>query len=272
MASFYKELKKIREGANITLAEIQNRTKIDIRFLEAFENGQFDLLPHTYIRLFFRAYVTEIGGDATQALSDLEHHINGDIAKSKKAKQAEVQDIGEDEGTLSESFKPKSPVLKRSNILKAAVLVIFWVFALFIIRRITLESDGTAMTQSGQHIITDHVVTDQELLTDYVVLNSMETTHNAQPPFSLRISGKRIVSYTVKVDTGASETVTMPGGDSRSFIFNSDFSLLLNHSQGVSVFLNGNPLKDFTAQNDPVRVEIVGTPPVIRYQYYTPFQ
>ncbi len=271
MAAFYKDLKKLRENSNIQLEEIQNRTKINIRFLEAFENGQFDVLPHTYVRLFFRAYVTEIGGDPDQALSDLEHFINGNINKPSKTKSQE-KSADTESGELSASFKPKSPALKRSNLIKAGILIVFWIFALLIIRKITLEGDGTAISQSGQRIIADHVVTENELLTEYVVYNSMETTHDAVPPFSVRIAGKHVVSYQVTVDTSAAESITMPGGDSRSFIFSTRLALLLNHSRGLTVYLNGNPLKDFVGQDYPVRVVITGNPPIIQYKYYTPFQ
>ncbi|NOZ75818.1 MAG: helix-turn-helix domain-containing protein [FCB group bacterium] len=270
MAAFYKELKKLRENSNIQLEEIQNRTKINIRFLEAFENGQFDILPHTYVRLFFRAYVTEIGGDPVQGLSDLEHFINRDPASS----QTVPTPTGDESpgGDLSAAFKPKSPMMKRSNLIKAGIMIVFWVFALLIIRRITLNSDGTATTVQGQRIITDHLITENELLTDYVVFNSMELTHDATPPFSLRISGKNIVSYKVNVDSSEPQSITMPGGDTKSFLFSSQVALLLNHSRGVAVFLNGNPLKNFISQDYPVRILITGAPPLIQYKYYTPFQ
>ncbi|NOZ04158.1 MAG: helix-turn-helix domain-containing protein, partial [FCB group bacterium] len=52
MEPFYTELKNLRERQNIELAEIQNRTKINQKFLAAIENGQFDVLPLPYIRLF----------------------------------------------------------------------------------------------------------------------------------------------------------------------------------------------------------------------------
>ncbi|MFQ6614820.1 MAG: helix-turn-helix domain-containing protein [Fidelibacterota bacterium] len=270
MAAFYKELKKLRESSNIQLEEIQNRTKINIRFLEAFENGQFDLLPHTYVRLFFRAYVTEIGGDPVQGLSDLEHFINGESAPSPLVKELEGGEIPA--GDMSASFKPKSPVMKRSNLIKAGIMIVFWVFALLIIRRITLNNDGTATTVQGQRIITDHLITENELLTDYVVFNSIELTHDAVPPFSLRIAGKNLVSYKVDVDSLDSQSITMAGGDTKSFIFTTRVALLLNHSRGVTVFLNGNPLKNFLAQDYPVRIMISGDPPRIQYKYYRPVQ
>ena len=72
MSEFYTELKELRESQNIDLDEIHSRTKINMEYLLALENGQFDILPLPYVRLFLRAYVTEIGGNADEALQQLD--------------------------------------------------------------------------------------------------------------------------------------------------------------------------------------------------------
>ena len=72
MSEFYTELKELRESQNIDLEEIHSRTKINMEYLTAIENGQFDVLPLPYVRLFMRAYVTEIGGEADEALHQLD--------------------------------------------------------------------------------------------------------------------------------------------------------------------------------------------------------
>ncbi len=61
MAQFYKELKELRESQEISLEEIQDRTKINFKYLEAIEQGDFKILPVPYLRLFLRAYAEEIG-------------------------------------------------------------------------------------------------------------------------------------------------------------------------------------------------------------------
>ena len=72
MSDFYKILKDTRIQRGIELEEIQTRTKINIKFLIALENGEFDLLPKPYIRLFFRAYSTEIGLNPEKLLNQFE--------------------------------------------------------------------------------------------------------------------------------------------------------------------------------------------------------
>ena len=75
MAQFYKELKEIRVSKEISLQDLQDKTKINIRYLEAIESGNFEVLPTPYLRLFIRAYALEIGGDAERALEQLDSFI-----------------------------------------------------------------------------------------------------------------------------------------------------------------------------------------------------
>ena len=41
MAQFYKELKKLRTSRGISLEEISDRTKINIKYIKAIEAGDF---------------------------------------------------------------------------------------------------------------------------------------------------------------------------------------------------------------------------------------
>ena len=49
---FYEKLKKERTTKKISLKEISEYTKINMSYLESLENGDFDVLPSVYSRLF----------------------------------------------------------------------------------------------------------------------------------------------------------------------------------------------------------------------------
>ena len=61
--SFYSALKLHRESQKIEIAEICEFTKINKKYIDAIENGDFDVLPSVYMRLFIRAYTNFIGSD-----------------------------------------------------------------------------------------------------------------------------------------------------------------------------------------------------------------
>ena len=56
LTDFGSALKKNREAKKITLNEISAFTKIDECFLESFEQGNFEVVPLVYARLFLREY------------------------------------------------------------------------------------------------------------------------------------------------------------------------------------------------------------------------
>ena len=77
--SFFTELKNHRLKQAIKLEEISDFTKINIKYLEAIENGDFDILPVIYMRLFLRSYSNYIGTDSKKALKDFESYSNFSI-------------------------------------------------------------------------------------------------------------------------------------------------------------------------------------------------
>ena len=68
---FYHQLKQLRVAQGIELADISARTRIETRFLEAMEEGDFTILPMTYVRLFLRSYCEFVGSDFEETVRQL---------------------------------------------------------------------------------------------------------------------------------------------------------------------------------------------------------
>lgn len=66
------ELRESRERKGITLEAIYAATRINSYFLKGIERGDFDFLPRTYVRLFLRAYATQVGMDPQYVLDRYE--------------------------------------------------------------------------------------------------------------------------------------------------------------------------------------------------------
>ena len=73
---FYSHYKKIRRERKISLEDISRRTKIDVKYLKFLESGKFVEIPGIYTKLFFKAYINEIGCDIDEALDSLENFLN----------------------------------------------------------------------------------------------------------------------------------------------------------------------------------------------------
>ena len=81
MASFGETLKRERELREISLRQIAEATKINIRYLEALEENRFDALPGgLFNKGFIRAYSTFIGVDGEAMVNSYLQQIGPQIA------------------------------------------------------------------------------------------------------------------------------------------------------------------------------------------------
>ncbi|MDP2209840.1 MAG: DUF4115 domain-containing protein [Bacteroidota bacterium] len=56
-----EELKNARISQEISLEDISAATRINVKFLQAIEEGQFSILPQAYVRAFIREYAAQVG-------------------------------------------------------------------------------------------------------------------------------------------------------------------------------------------------------------------
>lgn len=63
MIEFGSALKQAREKAGITLEELFEKTRINLKHLRAIESGDFPSVPQTYVRAFIREYARIVGLD-----------------------------------------------------------------------------------------------------------------------------------------------------------------------------------------------------------------
>ena len=101
MAQFYKELKDLRISKEISLEDLESKTKINVKYLNAIEQGDFDILPTPYLRLFIRAYAVEIGGDAERALEQLDSFVGNNRSTTATS---QIKNTDKDENKINENF------------------------------------------------------------------------------------------------------------------------------------------------------------------------
>ncbi|MEQ6389752.1 helix-turn-helix domain-containing protein [Bacillaceae bacterium S4-13-58] len=70
------KLKEAREAKGLTLEDIQEKTKIQKRYLQAIEKGDFSVMPgQFYTRAFIRQYAEVVDLDPTEVLDDYKSEI-----------------------------------------------------------------------------------------------------------------------------------------------------------------------------------------------------
>ena len=276
MAPFYEELKSLREKQGIDLEEIHNRTKINLESLQAIESGQFDILPTPYIRLFIKAYAIEIGGDTNETLNQLEHHLNlmGRESSLESKRKRTRRSSGPSPESDQKHLPPKPSRSLRSTLTKILPIVIIWFFALIIFHKIYQVPENTDF--SKQNIVNGtNYISEEKLLSDYKLEKSDEKAISTisteiTSPFSLKIIPSQSVECLVKEDTLPSQNFVKKSGEVSTFLIERRLDILLNHTLGIKVTLNGEPLDDIASQPYPLRITLLSDPPILGTKYYIP--
>ncbi len=69
---FADELRQQRENSGLTLQQMATKTRIDLKFLEAIDQGNFSFLPDLYVKAFVKQYAKTIGLDENITLKKFE--------------------------------------------------------------------------------------------------------------------------------------------------------------------------------------------------------
>jgi cytoskeletal protein RodZ len=72
-----EELKAARIRAGLTLQQLANKTRIDIKFLEYIEDGNFSFLPELYVKAFLKDYAKFVGIDEKLLFKKYEAYKQG---------------------------------------------------------------------------------------------------------------------------------------------------------------------------------------------------
>ncbi len=106
---FADELREQREKSGLTLQQMATKTRIDLKFLEAIDQGNFSFLPDLYVKAFVKQYAKTIGLDENIALKKFEAAREGNEfdpnppAPIEEVKQADVPKV---ESPITEAPKP----------------------------------------------------------------------------------------------------------------------------------------------------------------------
>jgi cytoskeletal protein RodZ len=84
MDELIAELKSHRERTGLSLQDMFQKTRINVAFLEALEEGNFEVLPDAYVKLFLKRYAQEVKLDGDEIVKKFEK-LNWKAAAAEEA-------------------------------------------------------------------------------------------------------------------------------------------------------------------------------------------
>lgn len=265
---FYNKYKKFRIENNIDLKDVSKRTKIDLRYLQAIERGKFAEIPPVYVKLFFKAYISEIGVDIDEALLELDSFLNQkNNAKSLK--------FVPDEGTKKSNLFKK---INSENLFNSTVFIGIASFLLILMLSFSLNSNSNISQKDLENelritksdLIEFYSIRSEEVLSidDISIPVTIRFKSNIENYINLydNFSGKEFFIFDENMGNQSNTFTEQWNGEEKSF-------LIANTVEYELIFFSDNSYQDFSKNiiNDfPVEIILKSNPFTITIKKYLP--
>ena len=265
---FYNKYKKFRIENNIDLKDVSKRTKIDLRYLQAIERGKFAEIPPVYVKLFFKAYISEIGVDIDEALLELDSFLN------QKNNAKSLKFVPDDGAKKSNLFKK----INSENLFNSTVFIGIASFLLILMLSFSLNSNSNISQKDLENelritksdLIEFYSIRSEEVLSvdDISIPVTIRFKSNIENYINLydNFSGKEFFIFDENMGNQSNTFTEQWNGEEKSF-------LIANTVEYELIFFSDNSYQDFSKNiiNDfPVEIILKSNPFTITIKKYLP--
>ncbi len=268
-----EELKSARIKSDLSLQQIANKTRIDLKFLEAIEEGNFSFLPDLYVKAFLKEYSKIVGLDENLILRKYEAAKKGkayeeneeETGELKNAKQQEEPELKKENPNESKPYNFGEPEVDKSEVSayaahKKRVMIAGSAAAVVIIFLIVYF----AFLQGGSQIIVPEKPYEQvrkeskERFTEETPKSKPENSIEALPSDSLLLNIETTDTSWVKIllDDSVTEEFTLFPYSKKDIKAKNNYKLIVGNAAAVHFKLNNKPL-NFTGKNRQVRYILI---------------
>jgi len=250
LQKFAEELKEQRILSEITLHQVYQKTRIDIKYLEAIECANFGIMPEVYMRAFIKEYSKAVNLNPEEILKKY------DLAKIGKTEEdlKEIEESKSDKNVVDQKSDSGAEFNIRKvltslkiNEIKSSYLLIGGALILFISSLIYFafsEEEPKFIKEKSF----DEILQEKEKESDVTRFVENENskissiTEKSSPESKDSLILKVVASDTAWIriitDGIINNEYTFFPGVKKIFKAESNFSLLLGNAGGVNVFLN----------------------------------
>ena len=234
--SFNSILKESRIAKDIDIESIADILKINVKYIEAIENYDLDIVPNAYIRLFIKSYAQYLKLDTKQILEQFENETNlkpknifknltentsqatketrkisikNDSTNNDKEIKTNLsfkEDVQENKKSSSFNINEKY-FLKPKNILSSFLLAALLLCVYLLVSFLSNQQNTSSSNDDNINSSTDYQLVDNSLLTndnfDQEKLNSIENyklRYIVDLPYKFQIVTKEKTKLNVSFD------------------------------------------------------------------------
>lgn len=250
---FAQELKKAREKADITLQNLSARSRLDIKFLQSMEKGDFSFLPELYVKAFIKDYAKFVGLDVNETIKKYEAAKKGiDYNKSKdetevvqtdKKEKSDVKEklYGKQQNNTIQNNQPSGGFNFFSDKQNVKILAIVGgVILLVIIALLIFNSNNKPEIIVKEKPYEEVRKENQQRFVEDK--KKSNTTLKKEDALILLISATDTSWIKVQSDTNEPKEFTLFPGSKININSFEKFVMIIGNSGGVSLNLDGNEL------------------------------
>ncbi len=272
--NFSKELKEQREKTGVTLQQISQNTKIDIKFLKSIEEGNFSILPEIYVKAFIKEYASCINLNPIEIIKKYE-----DAKLGREIKKTENQvidennnELGDEENELTknnlkkietetvERYNNKYNFSIRINYIIGSIILLAALSILYYSIIYTPEKEIKVVNNNSEYNTSERFEVEKQN-----TINQENLNQNFYKDDSLKLLIKTNADVWVKViKDGKNVHQKMTHKDSKlQFKAKEKFSVSVGNAGVVQIFYNDNEIKDLGKFGEIKNVTI--TPDTIKF-------
>ncbi len=253
---FAEELHEAREKSGISLQQMALKTRIDIKFLDAIDKGDFTFLSEPYVKAFLKEFAKMVGLDETKIIQKYEAAKKGKQLEEKQENEQTVpekkserkKNIQTYDATPRESQGDSSSNINK-NILRyglffGGMFLFFFIIYLIFFR----SSDEIVIAEKPiEEVIEDNQQRFEEEPAQNIVDNSQSSDSISLTVFSRDTSWMKII-----FDDSRVEEFTLFPNSQKKLKTKNNYKITLGNSGGIKFQLNDKPL-NFTGQAGSIK-------------------
>lgn len=250
---FTEELKEARIKSGISLQQMALKTRIDIKFLEAIDKGDFAFLPEPYVKAFIKDYAKMVGLDEIKTIQKFEAAKKGKdlnepeiVVEKPEKKTVTRKNVHSYDATL-----PKTPTEKtgdqNKNIIRYSVFAGVIILLLIIIYLLaTRGSDEIVVAEKPfEEIIEDKqrfVEEEPEIINDNLL---------ASDSLALVILSSDTSWVKIIIDDKKSDEFILFPNSQKTIKASDNYKITLGNSGGIKFQIDNKPL-NFTGRKGSI--------------------
>jgi transcriptional regulator with XRE-family HTH domain len=239
--NLFERLKEIRIEKGIRFETITEKSRIQVKYLQALEEGDLLSIPEVYDKLFFRSYLKALSVEDEEAYFEEFLDIRREIRVDKTTTTIQISEPAKD--------ADKKIFSHRNLFVILPVVLIIVVLAILLINT---EMIGTSSEGKVQEIDIKNVVQrieakeqaklDSLRLAEQIKLDSLNMLEPDSLGLALRINAERKTWFRIIADKSDTSEYLLNPGQNVTASANRTFEFLIGRADGLIFSLNGKVL------------------------------